>query len=698
MKIRALCLIALGAVAAAAYSPAQEGSFQDATTVVVVELPVNVVHDGEPVRGLTAQNFEIYDGKRLRPLIGFEVVDLAAGLEAPTSGAMERLPIAARRHFLLLFDFSFSTLDSLARSVEASRQLVEDGLHDSDLVGVAVHGGAIGAQLLLNFTPDQEQVLRTLEVLDHLLDGDVAEASSEEAREDALGLVARDVRSIAAQIGRAAGAPESTVAEYLRDASPAGDGRASAIMAEILYEMAAEETAALHERRRGEIETMASSFAELAARTAGIEGRKHLVLFSGGFDPYVFESGGGATLRSLQRAIEAFQRAGWSIQSVDPDRRGGPTFEDDAEGLVMLSRQTGGEIYRNFNHLSVAMERMLVGTSVTYLLAFQVDTTVAEGTFRPLRVRLRDGPRGAKLTHRSGYTVRTGPPDARTSQLEAAQLLLNGEVVEDIATAILAVPFKSGAGKPHVSVVLQVDGNDLLEGHEESKLAAEVYGYAFAADGVIADHFGQSFTFDLGGRRDVLASRGLKVVGDLELAAGRYSLRLLVRNPLSGRYTTKSAPIVVPSFDDDQARVMTPLFIESSAAPVVFLDGPAGRVDSSRHRFRVGGRDFIPTVEPALLPVPLVRVCVPVYQLDLERQTLSVQVLLDDGSHLTERRLRMLGAEDPDEDGLSQLLFGLDTEALPPAVYSIEVALVDKTTGVANSSTSSFEIIATAAP
>ena len=43
---------------------AQTSRFEEVTEVVVVEVPVQVLRDGEPVRGLTAENFEIVDGRK----------------------------------------------------------------------------------------------------------------------------------------------------------------------------------------------------------------------------------------------------------------------------------------------------------------------------------------------------------------------------------------------------------------------------------------------------------------------------------------------------------------------------------------------------------------------------------------------------------------------------------------------------------
>ena len=52
-------------------------TFVESTQVVVVEVPVQVIRNGEPVRGLTAEDFEVWDGREKQTLTGFEAVDLA---------------------------------------------------------------------------------------------------------------------------------------------------------------------------------------------------------------------------------------------------------------------------------------------------------------------------------------------------------------------------------------------------------------------------------------------------------------------------------------------------------------------------------------------------------------------------------------------------------------------------------------------
>src|SRR5688572_21065159 len=92
------------ASAAPPREPTRDETFTETTEVTAVEVPVQVVLDGKPVRGLTAENFTVFQDKKKEPVTGFETVDLYT---IPEDKAAE-VPAPARRHFLLLFDLSFS--------------------------------------------------------------------------------------------------------------------------------------------------------------------------------------------------------------------------------------------------------------------------------------------------------------------------------------------------------------------------------------------------------------------------------------------------------------------------------------------------------------------------------------------------------------------------------------------------------------
>jgi VWFA-related protein len=148
----AVALLGLGLAA-----PARaEQRFSQSTEVTVVEVPVQVLRDGKPVRGLKPEDFEVYEGRSKQPVTGFETLDLTAAPATPE--AARRVPMSARRRFVLLFDLGFSSPAQMARAREAAKGLLHGSFHPTDLVAIAAYLPAKGPQLLLGFTPDHQLV------------------------------------------------------------------------------------------------------------------------------------------------------------------------------------------------------------------------------------------------------------------------------------------------------------------------------------------------------------------------------------------------------------------------------------------------------------------------------------------------------------------------------------------------------------
>ena len=153
---------------ALAQGPGDLRQFEDSTIVFEVQVPVNVyTRDGEPVRGLGPEDFQILDEGEIQEVTGFRVVDL--DVIAPDDRRVIEtdygIPPAARRHFLFLFDLSFSAPTSVAKARAAAQDFVLEHMHPTDLAAVAVHTVESGPQLLVTFTPDRAQLARAIATL-----------------------------------------------------------------------------------------------------------------------------------------------------------------------------------------------------------------------------------------------------------------------------------------------------------------------------------------------------------------------------------------------------------------------------------------------------------------------------------------------------------------------------------------------------
>ena len=126
----------------------------ESITVSYVEVPVTVVdRSGNPIRGLTKANFEIVDEGKKRAVAGFDVVDFSSGETAAAAAAS--ITPAARRNFLLVFDLSFSSPNSMVRAQEAARHFVTNMAAHQDRIGIATTrcGARLPAPDLLHDRP-----------------------------------------------------------------------------------------------------------------------------------------------------------------------------------------------------------------------------------------------------------------------------------------------------------------------------------------------------------------------------------------------------------------------------------------------------------------------------------------------------------------------------------------------------------------
>src|SRR5260370_1244999 len=129
---------------------------KETINVNIVEVPVMVIdHDGNPIRGLTAANFELYDGGQKRPLTAFDKIDFAS---RESVKAVSPMNPAARRTLLLLFDLSFSSPKSLLKAQQAARDFIKENAQPRDLVAVASIDIDRGFRFLTNFTTDRTVV------------------------------------------------------------------------------------------------------------------------------------------------------------------------------------------------------------------------------------------------------------------------------------------------------------------------------------------------------------------------------------------------------------------------------------------------------------------------------------------------------------------------------------------------------------
>ncbi len=683
-------------------------------------MPVNVVDkNGDPVRGLTAADFEVFDGNDRQPISSFEMVDLktldtTGSPEADAGGPRaDTLRSGARRHFLFLFDLSFSTPTSILRARLAARDFVLSSLHPTDLAAVATYSIETGPKLVVTFTPDRAQLARAIDTLGFRRHQDARRTDPlrfmiDPPSNSATGVFGQgEVSDIKAQ-------QDQMVLEYLQSVAFAAERIERSI-------------------EMGRISAYSRSLGDVAKALNTVKGRKHVVFFSEGFDSRLLVGrdttdedsetdnarllggqswmvdtdnryGNTGLQGDLNRMIDEFRRADCVIQAVDigglraaNDQRARPSGE---EALFYMAHGTGGELFKDANNLRQPLERVLDRTSVTYLLTFERSDLKTDGAYHRLKVKAKLPP-GARLSHRTGYYAPRPfkDLDPLEKNLLASDGIASAAPRRDIDLNVLAAPFRASEALSYVPVILEIGGKSLLEGHTEKKMNVEIYSYVSDAEGQMRDFFNQGVTVDLAKQkgRQSMEQGGIKYYGHFELPPGSYQVRVLVRNAETGRTGVQTAKVEVPAYAQAEPVLLPPFFMEDRQKWVLVREPEGGgQAQSVVYPFTVDGEPYVPSARPVLDKERPARLCLVAYNLGKGDLAVRGEVLAADGKASlagAAGRLSKVERKPTGIQGLDKMVATFDPSGLIAGHYVLQVTMTDPATGHKEASSLPFLVL-----
>ena len=696
----------------AAKSPAKKGekapksTFEEVTDVIQVEVPVNVVtRDGRPVTDLTAESFRLFDEGKRQELVGFEVVDLGKLDQEEAEARIAELPKVARRNFLLLFDFSFSTASSIVKARQAAHEFVLNALHPSDLVAIATFSLEYGPRLLVTFTPDRAQLARAIDTLGLARRPGVAEA------QDPLRFLIEPPSASSAS----SGGPEGGDARDIRSEIDDFEIESMRIIGKQI-----ERSQLSYERSR--VTAWSRALADMAKSLNSVAGRKHVIYFSEGFDSQLLlgrrpitqgeeadqqmldrvtgtlwmvhgeDTHGDTFLQGdLKKMLEEFKRADCVIQAVDVAglRAGFDSTHARSTGvdsLFYMANETGGELFEATNDLTDQLERVLRRSQVTYILSFQPRKVEFDGSYHRLKVAV-DGVKGARVSHRAGYYAPR--PFAGLHPLEksllASDAIASAEPRHDVEMDVLAAPFRASEDMSYVPVIVEIQGESLLVGQQSDDLVIEVYTYVTNDRGEMRDYFSQMAEFNVATLRDKISDSGIKYYGHLELGPGSYLLRVLVRNSETGRTGVVASPLEIPHYETAETTLLPPFFMDDPANKWLLLRyrGEDDDGKSVIYPFTIKGIPFVPAARPALEAGKPVEFCLMTYNLGEGEPELEGWLVGADGEERSaDGNLALLERTITGISGLDKLRATFRPKGLKDGEYTLKVALTDPATGV----------------
>ncbi|MEM9291906.1 MAG: VWA domain-containing protein [Acidobacteriota bacterium] len=350
----------------------------DSVDVHIVNVDVVVTNRrGEVVRGLTREDFELYeDGDRVE-ITNFAVVDGGAASSQETSASGEpKVEVAVEAepppplHLVVYVDNRNLMPRNRNRLLPAVESFLERQLRPQDPVMLVVSDGSL--EVTQPFTEDRSALIAAMEPLQRRTSRSMLEASESER--------------VASEIARAddnTGSDATIQAEMFRNA------------------------------RDEDILIGLDALARFTTGLAGLPGRKAVLYLSDGFGM------NNNSLVALQRITAAANASGVTFYSLDGQGPSGPPdpetpnleFSPDSplsgnltgerrRVLQQLADDTGGFAVTNTLNFDGGLEQVGSWLTTSYSLAFSPDRE-ADGEFHQLEVKVKG--RGLRAQHRAGY-------------------------------------------------------------------------------------------------------------------------------------------------------------------------------------------------------------------------------------------------------------------------------------------------------
>jgi VWFA-related protein len=486
---------------------------REVTNVEVVQVPVYVTRDGASVTGLTKDNFALFVNGKPQGIDYFDVIDFAAPA-APAPMQPEGTPpplrdVRQRRLYVLLFDLVYSTPKTIARAQVAADGYVERA-GDSDYFAVGTYTSNHGIQLMVPFTRDRVAARHAIQTL------------AEPSTSDPLRLAIQSAE-------RAETVTPDKFAESAQTEQFIEDSVAAQMVKDPLRRLISDEV---------------QDLSDFADRLSPIEGNRHVVLLTAGFDSTLVHGAGPANTIGFPQSfgrngqMNAPVRSGWKLGASEPGvthalremygrftragvfldcidvagNRASMSSSHESEGLSILARDTGGQVVLNRNDLGEAIQHLANMQRVVYLLSFHARDTGRKDN--AIAVKVRDVP-AAQITYRPSYS--TSLPKASTVDgLRLADILENDIPQTGVSTAVTT------AGK---NVDVEIPTRELLALAGHGTADAEVLIYVYSGRSVVGFQ-DKRVTIDPA-RAD--ATRPLHLVASFDLPAGRFTAKVLVR-------------------------------------------------------------------------------------------------------------------------------------------------------------------------
>lgn len=562
--------------------PAQRADSGDTTTVTAIVVDV-IVRDkqGNPVRGLTADDFEISEDGVRQEIGSFTPVGSAspappsaksgaAAADSPAA-ATPAAPAAPPKPEVLALVFDRLSGEARALAYKTAAQYVGEGKVANNII--AVFGVDLSLVLYQPFTRDGDAIRKGIRAA-----GERATSVFGDTRAQQREASEKMLKASAAMSTLSGGAPGSQSA----NAGNAADAQFAAMQLDML-----EGFQSLERDQQGY--STSNSLLAIVSALRALPGRKSLVFFSEGLSIppnvqsqfvsvidaanrsnvsiYAMDAAGLRTEGQLESTKEGVKAATARELARNPtaDPEGKPMMmalenneallrADPHSGLTTLAEETGGFLIANTNNLRSGFNTIETDMRNYYVLTYTPKNARFDGKFRTIDVKVKRP--DVRIRSRRGYFAVRAPAGAPILSYEAPALavLEQTPVPNAIPARALTLRFPDRARPGLAPVVVSVPTSGVTFRPSQDKKS-------YTSDLVVLvrfrDESGQTFEkmsqhYELTGPIEQMshASQGqVLFYREPVLAPGVYTMEAAVYDTLSGKATVRLSTVEVRDVD-----------------------------------------------------------------------------------------------------------------------------------------------------
>ncbi|MEP6714703.1 MAG: VWA domain-containing protein [Terriglobia bacterium] len=567
-------------------------TFSTNSNLVVVD--VNVKDKaGKPIEGLKLDDFTVLEDGKPQKVTVFEYQQLTMEAAPPPALKLEdelKLPEAAKttitsstpghiqfhdkRLLVFFFDFSSMGVPEQLRAQDASVDYLNKHITKDDMVAVMLYTGTI--QVLTDFTDDRDvlsRVIRTLPIGESSELAGLADTGDDNGEDTGAAFVA----------------DETEFNIFNTDQKLAAIEKAAKMLSTF------PEKKALVYFSAGASKTGVDNQAQLEA-SINAAMKANLTIYAIDTRGLMADPPGGGASKAASRGAGIFNGSAYNSQRAG--------INNSQETLFTLAEETGGKAFLDSNDIGAGITQAQEGMGSYYLLGYYSTNGAQDGKYRRITIKLNNKI-SAKLEHRPGYYAGKvwGRLNAQDKDQQLKEALSTGDPATDLPLALQVDYFRVSPTAYFVPVSIKVPGSVIAMAAKggasvtQIDFVGQILDERRATVGSVQDKI--HIQLDQGNAAK-LGRKSFQYDAGFTLEPGRYRMKFVVRENISGKMGTFDSRFTVPDLSADTSGLKLSTIIWSNQreklAAAVGSAEKMNKKDLTANPLIVGDEKVIPNI------------------------------------------------------------------------------------------------------